>query len=203
LGGHYECWDGFDDTIELYDINGVKHIGGFRCSNTWSGWGDNGVAYYAYDFVTARTDLGMGYVDDIYCFTDKITNPTGLTKRVIQLKINELYYTNNGFESQMDSAPMIMNSRTMVPVRFISEAFGYSISWNQATQTVTIYNDKNTVIFQIGSLIALVNGKSVTMDASAIINNNRTYVPLRILAEAFGVDISYENQNQIITLIKN
>ena len=98
---------------------------------------------------------------------------------------------------------MIMNSRTMVPVRFISEAFGYSISWNQATQTVTIYNDKNTVIFQIGSLIALVNGKSVTMDASAIINNNRTYVPLRILAEAFGVDISYENQNQIITLIKN
>ncbi len=38
----------------------------------------------------------------------------------------------------LDAAPVIVNDRTMVPVRFISDILGYEVSWDAATQTITI-----------------------------------------------------------------
>jgi hypothetical protein len=44
----------------------------------------------------------------------------------------------NGKAYKIDVTPLIKDSRTFVPLRFISEAFGYQVNWDAKTQTVTI-----------------------------------------------------------------
>ena len=56
----------------------------------------------------------------------------------IRLTIDSLtaYYNNNAVE--IDTAPVIVNNRTMLPARFIAESFGYSVGWDSETKTITI-----------------------------------------------------------------
>ncbi len=44
----------------------------------------------------------------------------------------------NGYEVQLDVTPFIIGSRTLVPLRFISESLGAAVDWNQAQQTVYV-----------------------------------------------------------------
>ncbi len=46
-------------------------------------------------------------------------------------------YLNDTAET-LDVAPVIINDRTMLPIRFISESFGFTVEWDETTQTVTI-----------------------------------------------------------------
>lgn len=57
---------------------------------------------------------------------------------VISLTIdNTTAYLNNAAQT-LDVAPVIINDRTMLPIRFIAESFGFDVDWTQETQTVTI-----------------------------------------------------------------
>ncbi len=62
---------------------------------------------------------------------------------MIQLKINNKRMYIDGREVILDVPPMLINdSRTMVPIRAISEGFGFNVDWDNNTQTVTIYGRK-------------------------------------------------------------
>ncbi len=89
----------------------------------------------------------------------------------------------------MDAAPFISNGRTVVPIRIIAEAFGAKIDWDGATQTITITLNDNLISMQIGNPKATVNGEMVVLDTAPVINNGRTFVPLRFIAEAFGAKL--------------
>lgn len=54
---------------------------------------------------------------------------------------NTLSWDSNGKYYTLDSAPIILNNRTMLPIRFVVEYFGGSVSWNGTTKTVTITYD--------------------------------------------------------------
>lgn len=54
------------------------------------------------------------------------------------LRINSLEGTVNGQPRQMDTAPVIKNSRTMVPVRFVSEFLGSTVHWDPFFKLVTV-----------------------------------------------------------------
>ena len=45
----------------------------------------------------------------------------------------------NGQRIIMDVAPVIIDGRTLVPVRFVSEAFGCDVEWDGSTRTVYIH----------------------------------------------------------------
>lgn len=62
---------------------------------------------------------------------------------------------------QTDVAPEVKNGRTMVPIRFIAEALGCEVEWEQATQTVKIYhNTKKITVVSTGQKNALKQAKS-------------------------------------------
>jgi hypothetical protein len=62
-------------------------------------------------------------------------------KKIIKLQIgNKIAYVD-GNELTLDVPPQIINGRTMVPVRFISEGLGAEVGWDGATKTVTITMD--------------------------------------------------------------
>lgn len=46
--------------------------------------------------------------------------------------------TNEEKKIELDVPPMLVDSRTLVPVRAISESLGYTVGWDEATQTVSI-----------------------------------------------------------------
>lgn len=99
-----------------------------------------------------------------------------------------------------DVAPYIKNSRTYVPIRFIAEELGFDVKWDSKTKKVTMTDGKSTVEVTIGSKFMLVNGKKVTLDAPAEIKDQRTFVPLRAIAEAFGKKVEYSNDYRAVCI---
>lgn len=99
-----------------------------------------------------------------------------------------------------DVAPYIKNSRTYVPIRFIAEELGFDVKWDSKTKKVTMTDGKSTVEVTIGSKFMFVNGKKVTLDAPAEIKDQRTFVPLRAIAEAFGKKVEYSNDYRAVCI---
>ena len=56
----------------------------------------------------------------------------------IKMQIGNDKMTKDGVESTLDSAPVIIDSRTLVPVRAIAESFGSDVSWEAETKTVIV-----------------------------------------------------------------
>ncbi len=57
---------------------------------------------------------------------------------VIRLTIDSQTAYLNDNASTLDTAPTIINGRTMLPIRFIAESFGFNVDWNEGERTITI-----------------------------------------------------------------
>ncbi len=126
----------------------------------------------------------------------------------VKMTINSLVAYINGEERTLDAAPIIRNSRTMLPVRFLANSLGISddcIKWDDATKTATLQSEETTIVITIGAPAMTVNEKKVALDSPALIENSRTYLPLRAIANALGVsdnNISWDDTTKTATLIK-
>lgn len=111
----------------------------------------------------------------------------------------------DGKDIVTDTAPVIENGRTLVPLRAVSEGLHMGVKWNDATKTVTVSKDSYSIDLKPGSNTAVprqlnsesnayVAGAPIQLDVPAKIINGRMMVPLRFIAEAFsGYEISYNN----------
>ena len=105
-----------------------------------------------------------------------------------------------------DAKPFIdENGRTLIPVRFVTEDLGATVEWNAEDREVYITKDKANVLIRIGQERILVNGVTKTMDTKAIIRYDRTYVPIRYVAEGLGATVGWDagTRTVIITTIKD
>lgn len=93
------------------------------------------------------------------------------------------------------------NDRTLVPLRFIAEAFGADVAWDGDTQTVSISGDAD-ISMQIGSSSYKVNQTAKEMDTAPVLMNDRTMVPLRAVAEALNKKVYYESSLIVISDIE-
>ncbi len=106
----------------------------------------------------------------------------------------------NGRLLDTDVDPLILEGRTMVPIRAILSALGATLDWNQEDQTILINKGAYSVKMQIGNKRAFVNGKEVEMDAPPRIINGRTMGPVRFIAENFGCDVQWDRDQRLITI---
>ncbi len=129
---------------------------------------------------------------------------------VVKLKIGSHTALINGKEIYLDAPPFIVASagRTVVPVRFISEAFGAKVDWDPNARKVTIKKNPTEnhppllLELWIGKKTVRVNLKDETIDVSPlIIPPGRTMVPLRFIAETLGSDVSWDGVKREITII--
>jgi len=60
----------------------------------------------------------------------------------------------NNVEKKIDSPPVIINERTLVPARFVSEALGAIVEWDEARYTVNIYTIKRELLDALRNLDA-------------------------------------------------
>jgi len=99
-----------------------------------------------------------------------------------------------------DQDPMIVNDRTMVPVRAIFEAMGASVEWNAETQTVISRLGNLTVVMVIDNPVMTINGGIKTMDTAPIIRGGRTLVPVRAVSESFGCEVAWDGNKRLVSI---
>jgi len=63
-----------------------------------------------------------------------------LGEKVVELWIGSKKTTVNGESKETDVAPVIINGRTMLPLRFVTENLGCNVEWNEKTQSVVVTN---------------------------------------------------------------
>lgn len=103
----------------------------------------------------------------------------------------------NNKETQVDSSnskvkPFVKESRTLVPVRFITEGMGAKVGWNAPTSTVTVTLDGKELKLVIGNKTMQVGKKKVTLDVAPEISEGRTFLPIRSISEALGKKVFYD-----------
>ena len=96
--------------------------------------------------------------------------------------------------------PVIVDSRTLLPIRAVIEALGGSIGWEDSEKKVSIWMRFSTIEMWINQLEMKVNGRVVTNDVAPIIINARTYVPLRFVAENVGAEVDWDGVIKTVTI---
>jgi len=126
------------------------------------------------------------------------------TKKVIELKIGSTAMLVDGSPVVLEAAPIILNSRTLLPIRAVVEATGGTIVWDASAQKVTVVRKDKTLELWIGKNVATLNGKSANIDSDPkvvpIIMSGRTLLPLRFVAEALALDVQWNATTQAITI---
>lgn len=89
--------------------------------------------------------------------------------------------------------------RTQVPFRVTLETFGCTVDWNNDTRTALAEKDGVLVEVPIGQAHILVNGRQVPIDTTSLIRENRTYLPIRAVLEAFGAYVTWDSETRTVT----
>ncbi len=112
--------------------------------------------------------------------------------------------TIDGKPLEIDSAmgaPFIdKNSRTQVPLNAAMTAIGASVSWNGAERIAIVEKDGITVEVPIGQSYILKDGVRVDNDTEAIIKEQRTYLPIRVVMEAFGAEVGWDGKTRTVII---
>ena len=155
----------------------------------------------AYDaiFKYKAVTVNDSYVDVITSARDQDDSTTN-KKIIITVGASTMAV---GTETVNLDAPAYINSEnyTMLPVRAISEAFGATVNWDNASRTVTVLSGQRIISMTIGSRTMYINGTPVAMNTTAAIVNDRTFIPVRDLANSLGISaINWTEASGTVTL---
>lgn len=102
-----------------------------------------------------------------------------------------------------DQKPLINSeNRTLVPVRFVSQALGAIVDWVNESQRVDIDNSGTIIKLKIGEMKAHVNSKIVSLDTKASIIAGRTMVPLRFVSECLDATVDWNGANREVYITR-
>ena len=104
----------------------------------------------------------------------------------------------NGQFPAMPQAAVVQNGYTYVPVRGILEQSGATLKWDGTAQKVTIKKNDLSMELKINSSNAVINGKSVQIEAPAIIMGNSTMLPLRFLVETLEGQVNWDKDTRTV-----
>ena len=101
----------------------------------------------------------------------------------------------DGTEIKFDQPPILVNDRTMVPLRAIFEGLKAVVTWENDTNTVIAFKDDTTISVQIDNNKMFKNSEVIELDAAPILVSDRTLVPVRAISEAFNCKVDWDEKN--------
>jgi len=100
----------------------------------------------------------------------------------------------------MDASPFLSAGRTFVPLRYMGDAMGAEVGWDQATKRVTLTRGETRVELFVGRPVMRVGAREQPIDVAPILSGGRAYLPARFVAEAFGYDADWDAATKTVTL---
>ncbi|MBO5007609.1 MAG: copper amine oxidase N-terminal domain-containing protein [Clostridia bacterium] len=147
-------------------------------------------------------DISSGKYDDVSQsynkeFDESVTNAETPTYS----QPNGITVILNGKQLEFDVEPMLINSRTMVPIRVIFEALGAKVDWDGTTQTAIGVTKSTTIKITIGKDYLLKNDNIVVLDSPAVVISGRTLVPVRAIAESLDCAVNWYGETQVVEIL--
>ena len=124
------------------------------------------------------------------------------TKEVV-LQLGNTLAIVNGEKRQLDVMPMVNKGTTYLPFRFIANVLlEADVAWDGTAKRITITKDNKIVEITVGAKEARVNGEIVVLSNAPVIDKGITFLPLRAVADLFGIQTDYDAGTKNITLTK-
>ena len=135
-------------------------------------------------------------------FLSVLLIPLTLVLSLTVLASAERYVTVilDGETLEFDVQAEIINGRTMVPLRKIFESMGAEVDWDDTTRTAIATKGTRTVEAQINNNQMRINSVIKSLDTPPMLKGGRTLVPVRFVAEAYGVLVEWEDATSTVTL---
>lgn len=134
---------------------------------------------------------------------------TAFADITLSFQIGNPRFSVNGLQVVIDAGrentvPVIIDDRTFLPIRAIAEALGGKADFSNMgdQKIVNIKYGNNSISFVIGVQVAFKNREALSMDAAPVILNDRTYVPVRFIAENMGFEVEWDEVTQTVTITK-
>lgn len=140
-------------------------------------------------------------IGDHVTITDQIVSAKTADSVALFVGSNNALIDNNKVhidEQNLQIVPVIKNDRTFVPVRFVAEALGGKVLYNDENKSVSLRFKDKTVEFTVDSVIFNVNGKEVISDTAPYVDGGRTFLPLRFMGELCDKQVYWDRTGLII-----
>lgn len=124
------------------------------------------------------------------------------SQRVVKLKIGDTRAYVNDQPSTLEAPPQLISNTTMVPLRFVAEALGARVGFDNLTKVIRITLDTTEVTMQVNNPTAQVNGRAVALQVPPTVVNGRTLVPIRFVSEGLGAHVAWDNATKTVTITK-
>lgn len=109
----------------------------------------------------------------------------------------------NGQPTLLSTEPVVVNGSTLVPIRFISEAFGATVKWDNATSSAIVNADGHTLVFKVNATSYTVDGVEKQLQQPATTVNGRMMLPIRVISEDLGKNVYWEETNSGLIIIND
>ena len=156
------------------------------------------VSRYAYRYVDEASVKNQVKNEPV----DPATTLSHITRRFVVMAIGNTHAYVYGQQTPIDTvvegtAPVIVNDKTLLPVRFLAESIGAQVEWDEKTQRITILGDKR-IFLTLNSNIMQIEKEKRTLQTPAMEIDGRTYVPLRDIVEALDINCYWVEPGLII-----
>ena len=152
---------------------------------------DKGNGKYTFTMPASKVEVKAAFKQT----ASKPGKPAEEMKTVVVMQVGSKTMFVNGKAYEKDAAPVIMNDRTLVPIRFVTESLGGKVAWNAETKEVTLVIDGKEIKMTIGKTIEKYGVAPVIIDS-------RTFVPVRFVADELGATTAWNAETKTVTITK-
>lgn len=120
----------------------------------------------------------------------------------VGIKINGLPLIMDDPDQNYQLEALIVEDRTMAPIRPIFDKFGLTLNWNASDSSIsTVTSEGKKLWMQIDNPVAKLDGESYVMDIGPKVIDDRTYIPVKYLFDFLGLEYSWDGENSIVNVI--
>ena len=121
------------------------------------------------------------------------TNISAHMEVKVTLDGNEIYFP--------DAKPFVdERDRVLVPIRFVSEALGALVDWENESRTAVIKQGNDEIRYTVYQPMAYLNGEMMVMDTYGILKDERTLVPIRFISELLGCTVVWDENTSTVVI---
>lgn len=213
MGDHSLNWA----RAELKDNNGNTVYVDLAKTIDWDGWktldidlSDKGIAFPAQlkrvyvvnveEGQDERAKTGTVAFDNIKFTMPSLSSEAGLPTGKVEMTIGQKAFTTNGQKKTMEAAPVMKDSSTYIPIKYVLDTFGGKATWDPANQRITITRGGKVMDLKVGNKDFILNGKRKGAEVAPYISQGRTLVPLRLVSEQLGLNVKWEQKTKTVTI---